>query len=234
MSWPIPPWPSRYFSAIRAAATAAMPAMLSARPNDGRVGGRSAGPVWNAKPLIASASVPKPGRCAYGPLCPKPVSLTSTSPGLSARSRSGPSPHRSSVPGRKFSTTTSAHAASRRNTSAPSAHPRSSPTVRLLRLISFHHSGTPSFWWPWPRMASPCTGCSILMTSAPKSPSIWQHRGPARIVDTSTTRSPSRGIIKLAFLAKRSGNRNAVPYTITVPRPAGYSPISRGKEGLRS
>ena len=35
---------------------------MSAIGNDGRVGGRSAGPVAAAKPLIASTIVPKPGR----------------------------------------------------------------------------------------------------------------------------------------------------------------------------
>ena len=38
--------------------------MLSANPKDGRVGGPSASPVAAAKPLIASASVPKPARDA--------------------------------------------------------------------------------------------------------------------------------------------------------------------------
>ena len=39
-------------------------AMLSASANDGKVGGPSGWPVIEAKPLIASASVPKPGRSA--------------------------------------------------------------------------------------------------------------------------------------------------------------------------
>ena len=37
-------------------------AMPSARPNGGRTGGPSGSPVIAANPLIASASVPKPGR----------------------------------------------------------------------------------------------------------------------------------------------------------------------------
>lgn len=36
----------------------------SARPNGGSVGGPSGSPVIAANPLIASASVPKPGRAA--------------------------------------------------------------------------------------------------------------------------------------------------------------------------
>ena len=37
-------------------------AIESARPNGGRVGGPSGSPVMEAKPLMASARVPKPGR----------------------------------------------------------------------------------------------------------------------------------------------------------------------------
>ena len=85
----------------------ASPATPSARASGGRSGGPSGSPFSAAKPLIASASVPKPGRAAYGPDWPKPVTRASTSRGLAAESSSQPSPHRSSVPGRKFSSTTS-------------------------------------------------------------------------------------------------------------------------------
>ena len=50
--------------AIMTADDAPMPQMLSARPNAGSVGGPSSAPVRSAKPLIASARVPKPGRLA--------------------------------------------------------------------------------------------------------------------------------------------------------------------------
>ena len=50
-----------------------MPAIESASPKAGSVGGPSACPVRWAKPLIASARVPKPARAAYGPVWPKPV-----------------------------------------------------------------------------------------------------------------------------------------------------------------
>ena len=65
--------------------------------------------------------------------------------------------------------------------------------MRLLRLISFHQSGTPSLRAAVAAHAVARVGCSILITSAPKSPRIWQHSGPARIVETSRTRSPSSG-----------------------------------------
>src|SRR5260370_339313 len=41
--------------------------MLSASPNDGKVGGPSGCPVMCAYPLMASASVPNPGRWLFGP-----------------------------------------------------------------------------------------------------------------------------------------------------------------------
>ena len=63
-------------------------AMPSASPNGGSVGGPSGSPVICAKPLIASASVPKPGRLAYGPNWPNPVTRARTSPGLSSASTS--------------------------------------------------------------------------------------------------------------------------------------------------
>ena len=69
----------------KAVASEAIP---SANPKGGSVGGPSGSPVEAAKPLIASARVPKPGRRRYGPICPKPVTLASTSPGLPADSAS--------------------------------------------------------------------------------------------------------------------------------------------------
>src|SRR5690606_15252538 len=70
---------------------------------------------------------------------------------------------------------------------------RRSATVRLLRPTSFHHSPSPSTATPWPRRPSGTSGCSILTTSAPKSPSTWQVSGPARMVDASITRTPESG-----------------------------------------
>ena len=67
---------------------AEMPAIESAKPNGGEVGGVSGQPLMNAKPLPVSATVPKPGRSRYGPVWPKPETLVSTRPGLSAASTS--------------------------------------------------------------------------------------------------------------------------------------------------
>src|SRR3546814_704331 len=46
---------------------------------------------------------------------------------------------------------------------------------------------------PQSRVSSPRTGCSTLMTSAPKSASTWPHSGPANTRDKSRTRTPSSG-----------------------------------------
>ena len=116
--------------------------------------GASGSPVMAAKPLIASARVPKPGRWAYGPNWPKPVTRARTRRGLAADSSSQPRPHFSRVPGRKFSMITSAVAARRRRVSRPPGVERSRVMVRLLRPSSFHHRPTPSFDGPWPRDGS--------------------------------------------------------------------------------
>ena len=62
---------------------------------------------------------------ASGPVCPYPDMRSMTSPGLSSCSCSQPMPHSSSLPGLKFSTTTSASAASRLTAAWPSALRRS-------------------------------------------------------------------------------------------------------------
>ncbi len=55
---------SRAASAVITAYAVARAAIESARPKGGRVGGASGSPVIAAKPLMASARVPKPGRWA--------------------------------------------------------------------------------------------------------------------------------------------------------------------------
>ncbi len=65
--WPRPPCASRWYSAIITALAAAIPAIESASPNDGSVGGPSGWPVNAANPDIDSARVPNPGRSRYGP-----------------------------------------------------------------------------------------------------------------------------------------------------------------------
>ena len=51
----------------------------------------------------------------------------------------------------------------------------------------------PAFCRPQSRIGSPCPGGSILMTSAPMSPSSWPQNGPASRVPSSSTRRSPRG-----------------------------------------
>ena len=71
----------------------------------------------------------------------------------------------------------------------PSAWRRSSVMPFLLRPITGHHTdGSPRGCGPQWRMGSPWPGASILMTSAPMSPSNWPQNGPAISVPSSSTR----------------------------------------------
>ena len=208
-TWPAPVR-SRAWIASSTPYAVASAVTESASPNGGSVGGPSGSPVAAANPLIASARVPKPGRRAYGPTWPNPVMRAITSRGLTACSSSGPSPQRSRVPGRKFSTSTSASASIRRRTAAPASCDRSRVTVRLLRPSTFHHSPTPSLSGPCPRAGSGRRGCSTFTTSAPKSARNAAASGPANSVAVSTTRIPSSGAVtaRPASGRRRSGTRS--------------------------
>src|SRR5919206_511616 len=114
--------------------------------------------------------------------------------GFFAWTSSGPSPHFSIVPGRKFSRTTSALSQRRIAIRWPSASRRLSVTERLLRARIDHHSEW-SLWRsrPQSRIASPSGGASIFTTSAPKSPSSVPTNGPARSWPNSIVRRPVSG-----------------------------------------
>src|ERR687894_3033055 len=117
-----------------------------------------------------------------------------TRPGLISLRSSYPRPHRSSVPGLKFSTTTSALAIRRRANSCPCSSRKFRVTDFLLRAMMGHHRVRPSLRCrPHSRMGSPWPGGSTLMTSAPKSARSWPQNGPARKLPISTTRTSSRG-----------------------------------------
>src|ERR1700730_14265979 len=139
----------------------------------------------------------RPGRTEYGPSWPKLLIRTVISRG----SRSpGATCHFSSVPGRKFSTTTSAVDARRRKRSWPSARRRSSVTLLRPRPSTAQNSEYPGESGssvgtngPISRMKSPVRGCSILTTSAPISPRSPAQNGAAMRVPMSSTRSPSSG-----------------------------------------
>ena len=93
------------------------------------------------------------------------------SPGLMALSTSQPTPHFSSVPGRKFSHRMSVCSTSRLNSSTPSLRCRSMVTDFLLRASESQVSVSPRLVGvPKRRQASPPIGCSTFSTSAPNSP----------------------------------------------------------------
>src|SRR5215213_4484876 len=125
-----------------------------------------------------------------------------TRPGLMPLRSSYPRPHFSSVPGLKFSTTTSASVVRRRARSCPSSSRRLTVTDFLLRAMMGHQRVCPSLRWrPHTRMGSPLPGGSTFMTSAPKSARSWPQKGPASKLPISTTRTPSRGRTPLLLSA---------------------------------
>ena len=88
---------------------------------------------------------------------------------------------------------TSDVAAMRKNAARPAPCLRSSTTLRLFR-IRFIDTPDNSLCEPGPmkRFVSP-TAVSIVMTSAPRSPSVWVASGPITTVLRSSTRTPSSG-----------------------------------------
>src|SRR5262245_29682881 len=121
---------------------------------------------------------------------------TITNFGFSPFRTSQPSPHFSSVPGWKFSTRTSDRTTSRLRISAPSGFLRSRVVTFLLRPSCKNSRPSPAFVIvPNVRRASPTLGSSILLTSAPNSPSCVAQNGPARKLDASITRIPCSGLI---------------------------------------
>src|SRR5918911_5430003 len=98
------------------------------------------------------------------------------------------------VPGRKFSTTTSAWATRSRNSALPRSCLRSRPTLCLLRLMAMKSAPSPSTkTTPTRRLSSPSPGRSILTTSAPRSAKSIVAYGPARYCVRSSTRAPASG-----------------------------------------
>src|SRR5580704_4049745 len=97
------------------------------------------------------------------------------------------------VPGRKFSSTTSARASSRRRMSCPSGAFMFRVRLFLFRLTDRKYVASPPTKGGQPRVSSPLPGSSILMTSAPMSPSDIAQKGPASTRVRSTTRTPWSG-----------------------------------------
>src|SRR6266542_1396493 len=102
--------------------------------------------------------------------------------------------------------------------SAPCGLPRSNVMQRLLRDTDFHQSGMPSMIGSSFRCPSPYFGCSILMTSAPKSASNTVANGAATILPASITRTPLSGLFSL-FLVSGKSKCSFIYSPITCQRP---------------
>src|SRR5262245_2163910 len=110
------------------------------------------------------------------------------------------------VPGRKFSSTTSAEASRRRRIAWPSGAFMLSVRLFLLRFTERKYVASPLTKGGQPRVSSPLPGSSILMTSAPMSPSDIAQNGPASTRVRSMTRTPwSGGRAAPAAFARRLG-----------------------------
>src|SRR5215216_1072274 len=179
---------------------------------------------------MASPMDPNPAWSLYGPVCPYPETRTITRPGLISLRSSYPSPHLSSVPGLKFSTTISASEMSRRARFCPSFSRRLRVIDFLLRAMMGHQRVRPSLRWrPQTRMGSPLPGGSSFMTSAPKSARSWPQKGPASRLPISTTRTPSRGRVPLlpsAIHILLEGSYDEVAALIDVLAHDDFGPVS--------
>src|SRR5918994_7603507 len=153
-----------------------------------------------------------------------------TRPGLMVLRASYPRPHFSSVPGLKFSTTTSPPEMRRRTRSCPSRTRKLMVTDFLLRAMICHHRVRPSLRWrPHTRMRSPLLGGSSFRTSAPKSARSWPQKGPASRLPISTTRTPSRGRVPLlpsAIHILLEGSYDEVAALVDVLAHNDFGPVS--------
>ena len=150
----------------------------------------------------------------------------------------GSKPSRSRVPGRKFSTRTSARRSSSRNDAfafrgLEVQHDRLLVPVARKEVGGLAALGVSTNGGPQPRVSSPPSGFSTLMTRAPRSPSIMAACGPARARERSTTSLPASGPLVLLVrqdpgtllrLLRRcvrrlaaSVNRTVVPAVLHVP-----------------
>src|SRR5215510_6125104 len=148
-----------------------------------------------------------------------------TSRGLRRLSTLKPTPSRSIVPGRKFSTTTSLRRASFRRISRPSGALRLSVTLFLPRLTDMKYVASPATKGGHFRVSSPLPGSSILTTSAPMSASIIVQNGPARTRVRSSTRTPSSGLVRATFASLEEPAHDAAGHRVdAIPGAAGPAP----------
>src|SRR6185295_5013079 len=131
---------------------------------------------------------------AIGPVRPNPEIEQTIRRGFVLSSAGGSRPSLRALSGRKFSRTMSLRPTSRSKIALPSASLRSSVIDFLLRLQARKYAlRGPTNGGPQDRVSSPAPGRSILTTSAPRSPRICPHNGPASTRDASRTRRPVKG-----------------------------------------
>src|SRR5215470_5013876 len=121
--------------------------------------------------------------------------------------------------------------ASARKISRPSGRRRSSARLRLLRLTvaCMNESGgcVPGRCGGTRRAISP-SGCSTLITSAPRSASRHAHIGPAQVVVTSTTRRPASGPGRSARASRKNASFSRAPPPVRAPTgPAAHAFAAR-------
>src|SRR4029077_13220701 len=149
-----------------------------------------------------------PALCAIGPCWPKPVMRPKTNRGLSASSRSGPSPSRSITPGLNPSSRASALAARRFTTSQPRSLLRATASERRPRCSTLNFASRPG------RPRSVAVRRSTRISSAPMSASSVAANGAGPIPAISTMRKPASGPIVvtswLAAVPKRTAGGKAV------------------------
>src|SRR5262249_38883989 len=139
----------------------------------------------------------KPPISASGPFVPRPVLRAYTMSGLRARTSATSMPRRRRTPLRKLVRNTSADSTSLSSASRPSSCLRLIAAARLLWLKMWYRWLTPAGGVATPqivppRMMSPCSGSSTLITSAPQSARMLPAIGTAPCDDTSSTRYPRR------------------------------------------
>src|SRR2546421_2274391 len=130
--------------------------------------------------------------------------------GLTAFIASYPRFHFSSVPGRKFSSTTSTCGSNLRTISCPSGVRRSRVIDRLLRACKDQKREVlPRKRRHW-RSSSPVLGRSTLMTSAPNSAKSRPAYGAAIKLPSSNTRKPLSGPFRVSMYLLRSAKLEGV------------------------
>src|SRR5215467_8600715 len=139
--------------------------------------------------------------------------------GLRLRTASYPRPMRSRAPARKLSIMTSASRARASTMSTASGAFRFRLRLRLLRLKERNWVLSPCQKDVQARVSSPCSGSSILTTSAPISPSIMVQKGPARVRVRSTTLICCKAEVILCCPSGEIGQAHSVP------------PLAKGGQG---